>query len=328
MRSILRSNDIRELVRIYDYPEARDMPHGLIERTEAWDYNGIKSNVQHILLDGIYISQRRQSQTRDFILETEHDFPFLKMQFEMHGHSDFVRSKHGSFDLTIDAGRHQLFFFPEVKGQLTYPRFQDRNTLEIILAVSFLKRLFNNNLDILKHFGAGIEKNQPVFAANSCMPITPEMFLVISQIRQCTYTGLFRKVYIESKVVELLLMQIEQSDTYGEQAKSALQKSDVEKFHYLKELIADNPYKPYSLAQLSEIGGINNFKLKKGFRQLFGKTVFGYITEVRMQKARELIMQGEKSIAEIAYLSGYKNPQHFTVAFKKQFDCLPSNLKP
>lgn len=72
---------------------------------------------------------------------------------------------------------------------------------------------------------------------------------------------------------------------------------------------------------------MNDFKLKEGFKELFENTVFGYLADVRMQKAYSLLQSKEHSIAEIAHLIGYKNPHHFSAAFKKKFDVAPSKLK-
>ncbi|WP_256441273.1 helix-turn-helix transcriptional regulator [Chitinophaga sp. HK235] len=71
----------------------------------------------------------------------------------------------------------------------------------------------------------------------------------------------------------------------------------------------------------------NDFKLKKGFKEMFGNTVFGYMNQVRMEKAKLLLLEGKNSIADISFTVGYKNPQHFTAAFKKHFGYLPSELK-
>ena len=73
--------------------------------------------------------------------------------------------------------------------------------------------------------------------------------------------------------------------------------------------------------------GTNQQTLKKGFKELFGTTIWGYYNNLRMETAKDLLINQEKSIAEVADNIGYKNPQHFTVAFKKKYGILPSILK-
>ena len=71
----------------------------------------------------------------------------------------------------------------------------------------------------------------------------------------------------------------------------------------------------------------NSFKLKKQFKMVFNTSVFHYLTELRMEYAKQLILEEEYSVALVSEELGYKNPQHFTVAFKKIFGYLPSKLK-
>ncbi|MFT4016884.1 MAG: helix-turn-helix transcriptional regulator [Agriterribacter sp.] len=69
--------------------------------------------------------------------------------------------------------------------------------------------------------------------------------------------------------------------------------------------------------------GINDLKLKSGFKALFGNTVFGYLHALRMQKANELLQQNELTISEIAAYCGYEYVQHFITAFKKNYGVTP-----
>lgn len=73
--------------------------------------------------------------------------------------------------------------------------------------------------------------------------------------------------------------------------------------------------------------GINQTKLKSGFKQLFGTTVFGYLTDIRMEKARLLILSEKKNVGEVADLVGYQHPHHFAAAFKRKFGYSPGKLK-
>ena len=84
---------------------------------------------------------------------------------------------------------------------------------------------------------------------------------------------------------------------------------------------------PCSLIELVELSGLNDFKLKRGFKELFGTTVFGYLFDLRIERAQEMLREGKQSIAEISFHIGYKNPQHFTAAFKRKFGYLPSEIK-
>ncbi len=73
--------------------------------------------------------------------------------------------------------------------------------------------------------------------------------------------------------------------------------------------------------------GLNEFKLKSGFRKMFGRPVFSYLKEHRLEKAGELIRGGGKSVTEVAYETGYSTLQHFSNEFRKKFGVNPGSLK-
>ena len=82
-----------------------------------------------------------------------------------------------------------------------------------------------------------------------------------------------------------------------------------------------------SIAELSRKAGINQMKLKTGFKQLFNTTVFSYLHFIRIQEARRLLTEENMHVNEVAFRIGYKHPHHFTVAFKKHFNVTPIQLR-
>ncbi|SEN23099.1 AraC-type DNA-binding protein [bacterium A37T11] len=106
-----------------------------------------------------------------------------------------------------------------------------------------------------------------------------------------------------------------------------IKEKDLQKLHEVKSLVESNLRRPSSLTELSQQSGLNEFKLKKGFKELFGHTVFGYLNELRMKRGKELLKEGY-TVGETADAVGYKNAHHFTAAFKKKWGILPSKVKP
>lgn len=90
----------------------------------------------------------------------------------------------------------------------------------------------------------------------------------------------------------------------------------------LEERLAED----HSIAEISRAVHLNEFKLKRGFKQRYGTTLFGYLRQKRMEAAREKLQQGGHSIIEVANAVGYSNPSHFARAFKEAFGVNPSQL--
>jgi AraC family transcriptional regulator, transcriptional activator of the genes for pyochelin and ferripyochelin receptors len=137
-------------------------------------------------------------------------------------------------------------------------------------------------------------------------------------------TGRLRAMLIEARVLELIALQLDQ---FIAERKTGTEKSDVDTFYALREFLQKNFAEDLSLKSLSRTFGINEFKLKKGFRELFHTTIFEYIHELKMMHARHLLLDQKMYVSEVASEIGYKNPNHFSTAFKRKFGVSPASLK-
>jgi AraC family transcriptional regulator, transcriptional activator of the genes for pyochelin and ferripyochelin receptors len=101
---------------------------------------------------------------------------------------------------------------------------------------------------------------------------------------------------------------------------------DAEKLHAVRQFVEEKFAEKLSLSELSLKFRLNEFKLKKGYKLLFNKTVFGHIYELRMQEAQQLLLTGRYNIAEVAYQVGYNSPNNFSTAFHKMLGYPPSRM--
>jgi AraC family transcriptional activator of pyochelin receptor len=299
MKIVYKSEDIKEIQYTREYTDGYSVPNriGLAEYRSEFDYGGIHSRTHRIHMNGIFMGMFQVTHERAFTQAIESDFPYLQMHFELTT-GGCVYEPNGRFepDTNIMTGRHSLLFYPALKGELTYLKTPFAASVEIELSLDFLRKLFNQELGLLGTFGTNIEQNLPAIMGNRSYPITPQMKQILSEMRACPYAGVIKRIFLEAKVCELLTLQIDQM-TAGKTIQSSLKKADV-------------------------------YKLHEGFKEVFKNTVFGYLTDQRMERAKDLIMNGQyETIAEVSNLIGYKNHQHFTVAFKKKFGYLPRELK-
>jgi AraC-like DNA-binding protein len=102
---------------------------------------------------------------------------------------------------------------------------------------------------------------------------------------------------------------------------------NIKKMHMAREIIASNLARPCSIIDLAQQVGTNDCYLKKNFKQVFGTTIYGYLQKERMEKSKDLILAGNKKIAEVARIAGYKHASHFTTAFKKYFGYSPNKIR-
>lgn len=153
---------------------------------------------------------------------------------------------------------------------------------------------------------------------------TAAMQMAIQAILHCPFQGLTQRLYLESKVWELMALLIEDlRPTPDELSAPALKPDDVERIHYASQLLCRQITHPPSLIELARSVGINDHKLKVGFRQVFGTTVFSYLHEHRMEQSRQLLESGDLSVAAAAEAVGFASRGHFAAAFRRKYGVNP-----
>lgn len=195
---------------------------------------------------------------------------------------------------------------------------------EVGMSETLFNHLFSEGSDFLSRFSNHIPVQTPSFDFTAS--ILPQMHVIINDMYNTPYQGHLKDLYLEAKAIELFLLQIAQLDRQGCAAQPRLKKHDIECLYEIKRYIELNFDQPMSIATLSRKAGINQMKLKTGFKQLFNSTIFGYLHFLRMQEARKLLVEKNMRVNEVAARIGYKHPHHFTAAFKKQFKITPSQL--
>jgi AraC family transcriptional regulator, transcriptional activator of the genes for pyochelin and ferripyochelin receptors len=163
----------------------------------------------------------------------------------------------------------------------------------------------------------------PYFEAGVC---SPPMNLVLHQILKAPYRGAIRRLYLEGKVLELVALQLEQITARQRPTQKliVLRREDIDRIHQAKDILVRQLDQPPSLTMLARQVGLNEHKLKVGFRQVFNTTVFGYLYHHRMEQARQLLEAREMTVASVAYAVGYANRSHFAAAFRRKFGMNPS----
>ncbi len=246
---------------------------------------------------------------------------FLLMQFCLSGSCSYaIQNKKKT--ISIGAAEHNIVFIPKNQELIfTYTA----NSLELVnvyFEKSFLLKYISENHALTSK----INSRFLTAVGNNNLPVSPKIHSVIQDIINCGFDGHLKKLYTQAKIIELLTLQLAQ---FEEDKKESviLKQSDIDKMMIVKDLITGNYKESFSLSYLSRIAGTNEQYLKKNFKILFGSTVFNYIQACKMEKAKELLLQGEYKIADVAELTGYKHATHFTSAFKKFFGYLPQKLK-
>jgi AraC-like DNA-binding protein len=209
--------------------------------------------------------------------------------------------------------------------RLSPTKQKPRKYFELSLDEDFFYELGTADSRFLDRFHkyATIESARYEFIAG----MTGTMQGVIADIQQTPFTGKLQEVWLESKAMELFLLQVKQLDRERSTTRQVLSPADVEQLYFIREEMEQHWDLPWSIATLARKAGINQQKLKLGFPVLFGMTVFDYLVDVRMREAKRMLEDEKLYVGEVAERLGYKHPHHFTAAFRKKFNVLPGDLR-
>jgi AraC-like DNA-binding protein len=198
---------------------------------------------------------------------------------------------------------------------------------ELALSTSFFEKFFTTESTFLQSFFNQLYTKSATETTPYQLYTSPAMLALINEMSNNKYKGHLKGLYLEAKVIELFLLQINQLDQNIDINSSNLKPKDIECLHEAKYYIEQNFHTPCSIIDLARKVGINQMKLKNGFKKLFGTTVFGYVSDLKMEKAKQLILDEKLYIGEVSDRIGYKHPHHFSAAFKRKYGLLPSDLK-
>lgn len=277
-----------------------------------------------LLFPHMHVMNLHWTSQEDVILYDSTPVDTININFHMAGRLD-TTFEGLSHDLNMSPGKHNLVFSPE--GGDTN-RVAANESLEMF-HISLDKAFFANVIGCDDHWSEHIQQNllynRPFSGITGTANTTPLMQSLIREVKQCGQTGAIRNLMIQSKVLELLALQIEQFR--GPQRTDSISAPDTDKLHHLKRFLDTHFLEEFSLAELSRVCLLNEFKVKKGFKELFGTTVFGYLRKMRMDYAEQLLLDASRSVEEVSDLLGYEHAQHFSIAFKKYRGVNPSTIK-
>ncbi|MEM9246251.1 MAG: AraC family transcriptional regulator [Cyanobacteria bacterium P01_F01_bin.153] len=275
------------------------------------------------------IRQCRLRQNLHCTMHHEADFP-LVAKFYLSG-SSRMRSP-GILDVEPDyeeiKGHHYLYHLPNQTEVEEWPANELINVVYLCADPSYFSSFDGDQTALSPLLQKLIAGDRTQRFHKSLGRITPRIKQLLQQILHCPHTGLMKQMYLEGKVLELFATQFELwAEDSTSQDLVSLSAQDIEQLYQAKEILIENATQPPSLGSLARQIGLNDRKLNRGFRQLFGTTVFGYLQDHRLQQAQELLRNSRLTVAGVATAIGYKSPEAFSTAFRRKFAINPKSYQ-
>lgn len=234
-----------------------------------------------------------------------------------------VGSSQNTFEMR--RGKQGICYVPEAGG---INRVESGTRLRFVIIDVNLDRLSSYFDDDMHFFPKDIrkiveKKRTDVFFQFES--ITPTMRTSLDQIVNCPYRGVTRKLFMESRALELIAYQLGQasaSDTPGT-APAGLHPGDRQQTEFAKDLLVNDLEHPPHLKDLARAAGMSHPKLNRCFRRVYGMTVFQYLRHERLNQARAMLESQGLNVTETAFSVGYDSVSHFSQAYKKHFGISP-----
>ncbi|MBV8251804.1 MAG: helix-turn-helix transcriptional regulator [Chitinophaga sp.] len=324
--NVLTGTDTLESLFANSYVQDGYNSPGLTEKNISFVTPEMELQSQNCWFDGIRIGYSEWNFKKDMHFEWKADLDLVTQYFNLRGEVSTDIHVYGK-DFPLGNYTHNLIYAPQSHGII-----KSHDSKLIIFMVQYkvekFLELIKDSNESLQHFGSLITSGYPCAFSPENLYIDGQLAQTIEDIRNCPYTGGIRQMYLFSKCLELLVLQ---ADAYhrnrADSHKIIKTDYDKERIVFAREYLLEHMDAPPSLAELSRIAGINLFKLKNGFKEMFGNTVFGYLGDKRLEMAVRELAAKEKSINDIALLTGYSSVQHFNKAFKKKFGVTPGRYK-
>ncbi|HMH20877.1 MAG TPA: AraC family transcriptional regulator [Puia sp.] len=154
--------------------------------------------------------------------------------------------------------------------------------------------------------------------------------MLLETLLNHSFTDSLENIFINAQSQMLLLYSLEcmlgEKEVEGFQCKFLANEADREKIVRAREVLLQHIGEPLTIKELSRKVAINECYLKKGFKEMFGATIFDFYQGQRMEHARYLLYEKGLSVTEVSVMLGYSSISHFSTAFKKHTGLKPCEL--
>ncbi|MGC1204409.1 MAG: AraC family transcriptional regulator [Flavobacteriaceae bacterium] len=258
-----------------------------------------------------------ESETQSIVKEIHSDF--IQFHFCVKGSSQFVFNE-GRYTLNIHEENSLLLYNPQRDLPINLQIEPNSWMVSILISIKKFHSLFSQEAGYIT-FLSEDNKDKKYYKDGL---ISPSMAIVLNQVINFNLNQSIKNLYFKGKAYELLSLYFNRSeDANIEQCPFLVDETNVIKIRKAKDIIISRMAEPPSLQELSDEIGLNLKKLKEGFKQIYGDSVFSFLFDYKMEVARKLLEAGDDNVNEVGLKVGYSTSSHFIAAFKKKYGTTP-----
>ncbi|MBU2926864.1 helix-turn-helix transcriptional regulator [Winogradskyella psychrotolerans] len=286
--------------------------------------SALKSNAQGTfdeinIEDGFIVLTSKNDSDHTKVIEREIDSSYIQFHFCSKGSAAFMFNQ-GNYTLNIDEETSLLLYNPQRDLPIHLELKPHSWLVSLVISIKKFHGLFSNDANYVT-FLTDDNKDKKYYKDGK---ISPSMAVVLNQLISFNLNSSIKSLYFKGKAYELLSLFFNRSeDADIEQCPYLVDEVNVAKLKKAKDIIIANMAEPPTLQELADDIGLSLKKLKEGFKQIYGDSVFSFLFDYKMEVARKLLESGDYNVNEVGLKVGYSTGSHFIAAFKKKFGTTP-----
>ena len=269
--------------------------------------------------DGFFVlkMQNESSDTQQLIREI--DSSFIQFHYCLKGSAKFNFNS-GNYAFDISDEHVLLLYNPQTDLPLNLELSANSWVISLLISIEKFHSLFSLEANYI-HFLSDENRDKKYYDNK---PISPTMAVVLNQMINYNLHSSIKNLYLKGKAYELLSLYFNRNeDADIEQCPFLIDEQNVLKIRKAKDIIITHMTDPPSLQELANEVGLSLKKLKEGFKQIYGDSVYSFLFDYKMEYARKLLSTNEHNVNEVGHKIGYSTSSHFIAAFKKKYGTTP-----
>ena len=247
------------------------------------------------------------------------DASYIQFHFCISGSITFNYNK-GAYNLKLDEGKFLTLYNPEKHLTIDASVAKNSKVISVLIPIVEFHKLFSSSSSDIPFF-ENKSLNQKHYSENL---ISNSILIVLNQIIKNDMDNSTRSLLYKAKIYELFSLIFKKTKEIDlDQCPFLKNDENLKKIAKAKDVILKDIKNPPSLIELSKTIDLSLKNLKKGFKEIYGKPVYKYLFDFKMERAKQLLSNGNLNVNEVSYDLGYSSSSHFIAAFKKKYGITP-----
>jgi len=279
----------------------------------------IGSAQDYIVDEGIIVLKLSNNQDDDIQYNYTIDKNHIQFHFCTKGKSKFIFNQ-GRYSFPVESENSVLLYNPQNELPINAILSPNSFVLSVLISIKKFHGLFSSQADQIsflnnENIGNKFYKEKK---------LGPMISVVLNQMVQQSLHESTYKLYLRAKVFELMSLYFNKNKEMDiEQCPFLVDDENIKKIRMAKDIVISRMTEPPSLSDLAGEVKISLKKLKQGFKQVYGVSVYVFLLDYKMQVSKRLLSSGNYNVNEVALKVGYSTATHFINAFKRKFGTTP-----